>query len=85
MSRSEKMSLIFRALGNAVFIIRRGYIKHETRSYPNRRARMETDASPSHSYLGDLQTTARQSVHVEKGVPGCYGKVGHCGVLHTGI
>lgn len=36
---------------------------------------METDASPSHSYLWDLPTTARQSVHVEKGVPGCYGEV----------
>lgn len=79
------MGLIFSALGNAVFIVRRGYVKHATRSYPNRRARMETDASPSHSYLGDLQTTARQSVHVEKGVPGCYGKVGRFGVLHTGI
>lgn len=69
------MGLTFNPLGNTVFIVLRGYTKHETRSHPNRRARMETDASPSHSYLWDLQTTARQSVHVEKGVPGCYGKV----------
>lgn len=69
------MGLTFNPLGNTVFIVLRGYTKHETCSHPNRRARMETDASPSHSYLWDLQTTARQSVHVEKGVPGCYGKV----------
>lgn len=72
--------MIFNPLGNTVFIILRGYVKHETRSYPNRRARMETDASPSHSYLWDLQTTARQSVHVAEGVPGCDGKVRHLGL-----
>lgn len=69
------MGLTFNPLGNTVFIVLRGYTKHETSSHPNRRARMETDTSPSHSYLWDLQTTARQSVHVEKGVPGCYGEV----------
>lgn len=85
MSRSEKMGMFFNPLGNTVFIILRGYVKHETCSYPNRRARMETDASPSHSYLWDLQTTARQSVHVEKGVPGCYGKVCHGGVTEMAV
>lgn len=79
------MAMIFNPLGNTVFIILRGYVKHETCSYPNRRARMETDASPSHSYLWDLQTTARQSVHVEKGVPGCYGKVCHLGLSEMGV
>lgn len=83
-SRSEEMGVIFSPLGNVVFIIPRGHVKHATRSHPNRRARMETDASPSHSYLWDLQTTARQSVHVEKGMPGCDGKVCHFGVLERG-
>lgn len=83
-SRSEEMGMIFSPLGNAVFIIPRGYVKHATSSHPNRRARMETDTSPSHSYLWDLQTTARQSVHVEKGMPGCYGKVCHFGALERG-